>query len=90
MRRGGAIMTTVKRTSAKPVEACHAAVGVRIRAIREALGLTQDDIAKRVGLVRASVANIEIGRQRLLLDNVEDFARALGTTPKNLLKGVWW
>lgn len=74
----------------KPVEACHQAVGVRIRLIREALGLTQDDLAKRVGLKRVSVANIEIGRQRLLLDSVEDFARALGTSPKHLLKGIWW
>lgn len=72
------------------IEACHQALGARIRLIREALGLSQDDLAKRVGLKRVSVTNIEIGRQRLLLDGVEDFARALGTTPKHLLKGIWW
>lgn len=72
------------------IEACHVAVGARIRIVREALGLSQGDLAKRVGLARASVTNIEIGRQRLLLDGVEEFARALGTTPKHLLKGVWW
>lgn len=75
---------------ADPVEACHVAVGARIRIIREALDLTQADVAERVGLERTSVVNIESGRQRLLLDGVERFARALGTTPKNLLKGVWW
>ncbi len=75
---------------AKPIEACHAALGMRIRLIREALGITQDDLSKRVGLRRASIANIEVGRQRFLLDGVEDFARALGTTPKHLLKGIWW
>lgn len=36
------------------------------------------------------VLKLEIGRQRFLLDGVEDFARALGTTPKHLLKGIWW
>lgn len=75
---------------AKPIEACHAAVGVRIRMIRETLGLTQDDLAKRVGLERTSVVNIELGRQRILLDGIERFASGLGTTPKHLLKGVWW
>ncbi len=74
----------------KPIEGCHKAVGVRIRMIRETLGLTQDDLANRVNLKRVSVTNIEIGRQRLLLDSIEDFARALGTTPKHLLKGIWW
>ena len=74
----------------KPIEACHQAVGFRIRLVREALCMTQDDLAQRVGMKRTSVTNIEIGRQRLLLDSVEDFARALGTTPKHLLKGIWW
>jgi transcriptional regulator with XRE-family HTH domain len=65
-------------------------VGMRIRRIREMLGITQDDLAKRVGLKRVSVTNTEMGRQRLLLDGVERYAEALGTTPKALLKGIWW
>ena len=73
-----------------PIEACHQGVGLRIRIIREALDMTQEELAKRVGMTRVSVTNIEIGRQRLLLQTVETFARALGTTPKALLKGVWW
>lgn len=75
---------------AKPIEACHQAVGSRIRLMRETLGLSQDDLAKRVGFKRVSVTNIETGRQRLLLDGIEDFAKALGTTPKHLMKGIWW
>lgn len=75
---------------AKPIEACHISVGVRIRMIRETLGLSQDELAKRVGLKRASVTNTEIGRQRLLMDGIERYATALGTTPKHLLKGIWW
>ena len=75
---------------AQQIEACHQALGSRIRLMRETLGLTQDELCKRVGLKRASIANIEIGRQRFLLDTVEDFAKALGTTPKHLLKGIWW
>jgi transcriptional regulator with XRE-family HTH domain len=74
----------------RPVEACHQAFGSRIRLMRETLGLSQDDLAKRVGYKRVSVTNIETGRQRLLLNTVEDFARALGVTPKHLMKGIWW
>ena len=72
------------------VEACHQAFGAHIRMIREMLGLSQEELAKRIGHKRVSVTNIEIGRQRILLNTVEDFARALGTTPKHLLKGIWW
>ena len=73
----------------KPIESCHIGVGLRIRIIREALDMNQDELAKKVGLTRASVANIETGRQRLLLHTVEQVSKALGTTPKNLLKGIW-
>ena len=76
--------------SAIKMEAVYLAVAARIRMIRETLGLDQGELAKRVGLNRTSVTNIEIGRQRIALHKLEDFAAALGTTPKNLLKGVWW
>ncbi len=74
----------------KPIEAVHQGVGVRIRSVRETLGISQAELAKRVNLTRTSLVNIEAGRQRMLLHSVEDFARALGTTPKTLLKGIWW
>ena len=74
----------------KQIEACHVALGAKVRVIREALGMSQEDLAKKVGLKRVSITNIETGRQRFLLDGVEDFAKALGTTPKHLLKGIWW
>ena len=74
----------------KQIEACHVALGARIRLIRETLGLDQQELATRVGLDRTSVTNIEAGRQRMLLHTVEGFARALGTTPKHLMKGIWW
>jgi transcriptional regulator with XRE-family HTH domain len=72
------------------VEGVHQAVGARIRMIREALDIDQGELAKRVGLTRPSVNNIEQGRQRLQLQTVDTLARALGTTAKNLLKGIWW
>lgn len=75
---------------AKPMEAIYQAVSGRIRMIREAVGMDQGELGRRVGLNRTSITNIEAGRQRFLLHDLEKFATALGTTPKHLLKGVWW
>lgn len=78
------------REEMKSIETCHKLVGLRIQHMRETLGITQGDLAKRVGLERTSVVNTEAGRQRLLLHGVENYAKALGTTPKHLMKGIWW
>jgi transcriptional regulator with XRE-family HTH domain len=74
----------------KQIEGVHQAVGVRIRIVREAIGMSQMELARRVKLTRTSLTNIECGRQRLLLHGVENFATALNTTPKHLLRGIWW
>lgn len=73
----------------KDLESCYRAFGARVEQIRDALGLTQHELAKRLKLSRGSLANIETGRQRVLLHTVEDFAKALGTTPRGLMKGLW-
>ena len=75
---------------ADPIEPVYRALGARIEQLRRILDLTQEELASRVGLTRASVANIETNRQRVLLHDVEKFATALGTSPKNLLRGVWF
>lgn len=73
-----------------PVEAVYQSLGARVRMIRETLGLSQADLAKKVGLTRVSVVNIEAGRQRLLAHTIETFAVGLGVSPKHLMKGIWW
>ena len=72
------------------VEPVYQAFGARLRMIRDALGINQTELAKRIGLERVSATNIEIGRQRIRLDQVESIAKALGTTPRALMKGIWW
>lgn len=70
-------------------ETCYLQFGLRVRQIREALGLTQDDLRKRVNMSSGSIANIETGKQRILLDDVQKFSNALGCTPKHLLRGIY-
>jgi len=71
------------------IEVVHRAIGARVQMIRETLGMTQDDLAKKIGYTRASIANIEAGRQRVPMHQLEEIARSLSTTPKHLMKGIW-
>jgi len=73
----------------KPLEPVYSLISLKIRHIRETLGMTQEELAKRTGYTRVSIVNIETGRQRLPLHQVEEIARALGITTKHLLRGIW-
>src|SRR5260370_23804458 len=53
-------------------------LGLAAAARRRALGRTQAEIAAQVGLTRASLANIETGRQKVMLHHVYRLASALG------------
>lgn len=64
-------------------------LGAKIEQMRTMLGWTQQELAKKVGLTRTSICNIEAGRQRILLHDVEKFAIAFNMQPKALLRGVW-
>lgn len=52
-------------------------LGSLIASRRGALGLGQSEIAKRAGISRASLANMEVGRQRVLLHQLYKVAAAL-------------
>src|SRR5580698_3394394 len=60
-------------------------VGENIRAKRKARGLSQDGLAKAVGLKRPSMSNIERGRQNILLHTFCDIADTLDSTANALL-----
>jgi len=49
--------------------------GQLLRSARKSAGLSQEDLAKAIGLTRTSVSNIEKGRQKVLLHT---FAELLG------------
>lgn len=63
-------------------------IGQRIRRRRKNLQLTQEALAPRLGMSRASLANIETGRQRLLVDQLYSVAEALNLTPGDLLPAM--
>jgi transcriptional regulator with XRE-family HTH domain len=63
-------------------------VGRRIRKAREDRTLTQDALAKRIFLTRASVTNIEKGRQTISLHKFIEICEALHTSISNLLPSI--
>lgn len=73
----------------KPIESVYRLFGLKVEQIRLAIGVTQEGLGKSVGLTRTSINNIERGRQRILLADVERFANALHTSPKHLMRGIW-
>jgi transcriptional regulator with XRE-family HTH domain len=60
-------------------------VGKLIRRQRRALDLTQAKLAARLGISRGALANIETGRQNLLLHQLYRFAAALELNVHDLL-----
>lgn len=58
--------------------------GAALRARREALGLTQEQLAERIGVHRTHIVHIEAGRRRATLDIAVALRRELG-----LDESVW-
>lgn len=61
------------------------ALGMEIEETRKAQGLSQEELGDRVGLSRASISNIEGGRQQIYVHHLHDIARALGTSAEDIL-----
>lgn len=62
-------------------------LGSRIRDARKAVGLTQAELADAAGLTRASVANIEAGRQKVLVHHLVSIAATTESSVASLLPG---
>jgi|APTNR8051073442_1049403.scaffolds.fasta_scaffold14371_2 transcriptional regulator with XRE-family HTH domain len=60
-------------------------VGAVIKARRKRLKITQEDLAARMGMSRAALANIETGRQNMLLHHLYRFAEMLKLKVTDLL-----
>lgn len=63
----------------------YTAFGARLRQARRQMGLTQEQLGKRVGLTRTSITNIERGEQRPPLHIIFQLAAAIAVEPRDLL-----
>jgi transcriptional regulator with XRE-family HTH domain len=62
-------------------------IGMRIRELRRARGLTQDELATACNVSRSAVAQWETDRAGQLRDNISRIADALGSSVEHLLHG---
>ena len=62
-------------------------VARRIKALRQARGLTQDAVAEALGIAVKNVQRLEAGRQNLTLKTLVHVADVLDVEPHELLKG---
>ena len=76
------------RTRKDAGKALDRSIGTRVRTRREQLGVTQEDLGTAVGLTRASIANVESGKQGLYVSTLVALAAALDITPASLLHAL--
>ena len=62
-------------------------LGTRLREAREYLGLTQDDVAKLVGVSRVIITNIEAGTRKVSAEELSKLSKIYGWTMEELIEG---
>jgi transcriptional regulator with XRE-family HTH domain len=62
--------------------------GINLRRIRHKHGLTQEELAYRVGMDVSYLSELENGRKEPCLRKIKEIAQALGIRVTNLLRGI--
>jgi transcriptional regulator with XRE-family HTH domain len=62
--------------------------GRRVRELRKAKDLSQEDFAAECGLDRTYISGIERGRRNVSLINIRAIAKGLGTSLSDLFRGL--
>lgn len=70
------------------IEALYRHIGTTIKQKRKQLGWTQEQLANQMATSRASLANIETGRQNVLVHQLYNFAAVLDLRIEDLLPPV--
>ena len=65
-----------------------AAIGAKLRAAREKLGLSQEDVAERAGVDRTYISILERGLKSPTLETMEKICAALGTLPERVIEAA--
>jgi len=78
----------VARVNDTDLRRFYARLGGNVRSTRVSAGLSQAGLAERIGFTRASVSNLEAGRQRIALHLFVQIAQALDVEPSRLLPGL--
>lgn len=55
-------------------------VGKRVKELRNAIGISQEELADKAGLDRTYITSVECGKRNISIVNIEKLAIALGVT----------
>jgi|APHig6443718053_1056840.scaffolds.fasta_scaffold18144_4 transcriptional regulator with XRE-family HTH domain len=78
-------MPQPRKIQQEPLEDLNKAIAGRLKVLRKGRGLSQAELAQRVGLTREAIAAYESGRVRLVDDIIIRFASALQVSSDELL-----
>lgn len=62
-------------------------IGRKLQKAREAAGLSQEDLARKLGCTQASLSNYELGKRRLYLAELQRLGQLLGKPVTYFLEG---
>jgi len=74
------------RLELPPIDQHEESIGLRIARLRKERGLSQAQLAERIGLIQALVSAYECGKLRLAAEMAVRFAQALDVTTDELLQ----
>lgn len=60
-----------------------------IRALRKKTGLTQEQLAEKIGISQVHLGRLENNARSMDLEQVENIAKALGVQPLDILPQAW-
>lgn len=63
-------------------------LGTRLKDVREDLGLTQENVAKLMGVSRVIITNIETGTRKVSAEELSKFSKIYGWTMEELMEGA--
>jgi len=63
-------------------------LGNRIRELRQAIGLSQEKFALKIGMDRTYFASIESGKRNVAICNIKKIADGLGVSLSELFQGL--
>ena len=74
-----------KETRSPTLESSHQEIGERIANLRKAQGITQKELAEKIGVTRTVITDYERGRVRIYDEMLARLAQALGISADELL-----
>lgn len=72
-----------------PVESCYKRIGQMVLEKRTRSGMTQQQVASKIGWSRAAVSNFEAGRTRVMLHDLPRLAQILCISFLDFIDPTW-